>query len=78
MGRFPWWCWSSSKAAKNVSVAEIRNSLFYAEFSGASVQTIGDSADNEVLIKVQAKEGELNKVEAMLKKSLVKTLVPKV
>ena len=61
------------KFSNTVSVADIRRSLSGAEFNGASVQTIGDASDNEVLIKVQAKEGELNKIEAMVEKSLVKT-----
>jgi preprotein translocase subunit SecF len=61
------------KFADSVTVKDIRRSLTSAGFGGASVQTIGDASDHEVLIKVQAKEGELNKVEAKVEKNLEKT-----
>ncbi len=61
------------KFADSVTVKDIRNSLSVAGFDGASVQTIGDESDHEVLIKVQAKEGELNQVEARLEDNLEKT-----
>lgn len=61
------------KFADSVTVKDIRNSLSAAGFEGASVQTIGDESDHEVLIKVQAKEGELNQVEAKLEENLEKT-----
>ena len=53
------------KFAEGISVKQIRKSLTQAGFDGASVQTIGEVSDNEVLIKLQAKEEDLNKVEEL-------------
>ena len=61
------------KFAEGISVKQIRRSLTQAGFDGASVQTIGEESDNEVLIKLQAKEEDLNKVEALVEKSLEST-----
>ena len=61
------------KFADSLSVKDLRNSLNNAGFSGASVQSIGAESDHEVLIKVQAKEKELNKVEKMVEDNLRKT-----
>lgn len=61
------------KFADGLSVRDLRASLDKAGFAGASVQTIGSVEDHEVLIKVQAKESELNKVEKMVEENLKST-----
>ena len=61
------------KFNKSVTVSEIRKSLSAAAFKGASVQTIGEASDNEALIKVQADESELNKIEALVEQNLTKS-----
>jgi preprotein translocase subunit SecF len=61
------------KFHKNVSLGNLRKALKEHGFDGAQVQTIGEIAEHEVLVKAQAKEGELNsvaeKMGAMLKKT---------
>jgi len=61
------------KFSNSIKVKDIRSSLANAGFDSASVQTIGEAKDNEILIKVQAKENELNKVEAKVEENLEKT-----
>lgn len=50
------------KFEKNVALGDLRKALSEHGFDGASVQTIGELTENEVLVKAQAKEGELNSV----------------
>jgi preprotein translocase subunit SecF len=59
-----------TKFEKNVHLDDIRSSLEKAGFHGMSVQTIGDAADNEVLIKVQADEASLNLITDNVSKAL--------
>ncbi len=50
------------KFTSKVELESLRASLARSGFAGTSIQTIGEATDNEVLVKVQAAEGELNKV----------------
>lgn len=59
------------KFAQDVPLPEIRSVLKDAGFK-AVVQTIGESGDNEVLIKVQAEEKELNNVAQAVSGALTK------
>jgi preprotein translocase subunit SecF len=59
-----------TKFAKEVHLDTLRDSLEKGGFKGTSVQTIGDANDNEVLIKVEATEGQLNKITEDLTKAL--------
>lgn len=61
------------KFANPTRVTDIRESLSNAGFNSSSVQTIGEASDNEVLIKVQANENELNTVELKVEENLEKT-----
>lgn len=61
-----------AKFTQNVSLPEMRKVLKEAGFS-AVVQTIGESSDNEVLIKVQAEEKELNNVAQAVSAALTKS-----
>lgn len=56
--------------AQNENLENVRRELDNAGFKGVSVQTIGEEKDNSVLIKVQAEEGELNKVTEGISKNL--------
>lgn len=47
---------------KKENLDDVRGSLDKAGFKGVSVQSIGEENENSVLIKVQAKESELNQV----------------
>jgi preprotein translocase subunit SecF len=60
-----------AKFAQNVPLPEMRKVLKTAGFK-AVVQTIGEDADNEVLIKVQAEEKELNNVAQAVSAALTK------
>lgn len=61
------------KFGEATSIGDVRSALEKAGFSGASVQTIGDAADNEVMIKVQASKKDLSQVESKIEKSLNET-----
>ncbi len=54
--------------AESITDNEIRTALTDAGFDSSSVQRLGDVADNEVMIKVKAKEGELNEVTEKITK----------
>lgn len=58
---------------KQTSMDDIRDSLDKSGFKGAVVQTIGEVSENNVLIKVQADETELNLVSENIKKSLMES-----
>ncbi len=58
------------KFSQKVELETIRNDLSSAGFKGVSVQTIGEEKDNEVLLKVQAEEGQLNEVTQKMSESL--------
>ncbi len=49
-----------TKSVKAINIEELRTALDKNGFKGVSVQTIGEPADNSLLIKVQADEGSLN------------------
>lgn len=57
----------------SVSMDDLRDTLDKSGFDGASVQTIGQEAENNVLIKVQADEGQLNQISENIKAALVTT-----
>jgi preprotein translocase subunit SecF len=59
-----------TKFAKEIHLDALRESLEKGGFQGTSVQTIGQTTDNEVLIKVQADEGSLNLITDNLTKAL--------
>ncbi len=59
------------KFSKAVGMDEMRSVLEKSGFNGAVVQSIGNPEDNEVLVKVQANEGELNKKSEDIQKALV-------
>ena len=59
------------KFDKKVSMDDLRDSLGKSGYDGASVQTIGQEAENNVLIKVQADEEHLNQISEKIKASLV-------
>jgi preprotein translocase subunit SecF len=61
------------KFAKQMDLKAIRSTLVKNDFKGALVQTIGESADNEYLIKVQASEANLNDVTEKMSLLLNKT-----
>jgi preprotein translocase subunit SecF len=61
------------KFEKNVPLGELRKALLSHDFKSATVQTIGAAAENEVLVKAQAKEGELNEVADRIKNMLKTT-----
>ena len=58
------------KFQKTVALEDLRTKLTSAGFNGVSVQTIGEVSENNVLIKVQAKESELNKVTEDISKTM--------
>lgn len=64
-----------TKFANEVQLDDLRQSLEKGGFHGTSVQTIGQPQDNEVLIKVQAEEGNLNLVTENLQKALKTSFV---
>lgn len=61
------------KFDKSVPMDDLRDSLAKAGFDGATVQTIGQESENNVLIKVQAEEGALNQISENIKASLVQS-----
>ena len=61
------------KFAKSVEMNEIRKSMNDGGFKGVSVQTIGEASDNEVLLKVQGDESNLNQITADVEAALLKT-----
>ena len=60
------------KFQEGVSLEKIRTTLESDQFKGVTAQTVGDPADHEVLIKVQAEEEELNPITAAIGQSLSK------
>ncbi len=58
------------KFNKQVPLGDLRKALKDNGFKGASVQTIGELEENEVLVKAQAKEGQLNEVAERIKNML--------
>lgn len=58
------------KFAQSVGTDELRSSLSTSGFQGVSVQTIGEASENNVLVKVQAKDTELNLVTEGVTKAL--------
>ncbi len=64
------------KFHQSVSLGELRKALKSHGFKGATVQTIGSDSENEVLVKAQAKAGQLNivadKMKVMLKTTFAK------
>lgn len=61
------------KFAKAVEMNTIRKSMNDGGFKGVTVQTIGEAADNEVLLKVQGDESNLNKITTDVEAALLKT-----
>lgn len=59
-----------TKFEKTVELDQLRSSLSQGGFNGVFVQTIGEEKDNEVLIKVQADEGNLNAITENVSKAL--------
>ncbi len=62
------------KFDKSVAMDDLRDTLEKSGFKGAVVQTIGNESENNVLIKVQASESELNLISENIKKSLVQAM----
>ena len=58
------------KFTDSISVGDARASLEKSGFEGVSVQRIGEESENEILVKLLAKEGDLNKVESKLESTL--------
>jgi preprotein translocase subunit SecF len=50
------------KFGSSIKLDQLRTELEKGGFKGISVQTVGQESENSVLIKVQAAEGELNKI----------------
>ncbi|NOT78047.1 MAG: protein translocase subunit SecF [Bacteriovoracaceae bacterium] len=63
------------KFSQSVGTDELRNSLSTSGFQGVSVQTIGEPSENNVLVKVQAKDTELNLVTEGVTKALQTSFV---
>lgn len=61
------------KFEKNVPLGELRKALKSHDFKSATVQTIGADDENEVLVKAQAEEGQLNEVADKIKNMLKTT-----
>lgn len=61
------------KFAKTVEMDTIRKSMSDGGFKGVSVQTIGEAADNEVLLKVQGDETNLNQITTEVEAALLKS-----
>ncbi len=61
------------KFAKAVEMNTIRKSMSDGGFKGVSVQTIGEASDNEVLLKVQGDESNLNKITTEVEAALLKS-----
>ncbi len=58
------------KSTQAVAMEDMRAYLKKEGFKGAQVQTIGDLTDNELLIKLQGEEGELNEITEKVSQSL--------
>ncbi|MBI2520213.1 MAG: protein translocase subunit SecF [Bdellovibrio sp.] len=58
------------KFQKSVNVADIRSAVSGAGIDSASVQSIGADSDYEYLLRIPAKEENLNKLEESLEKAL--------
>lgn len=58
------------KFSQSIGTDELRSSLSASGFQGVSVQTIGELSENNVLVKVQAKDTELNLVTEGVTKAL--------
>lgn len=61
------------KFAKKVEMNTIRKSMSDGGFKGVTVQTIGEASDNEVLLKVQGDETNLNQITTEVEAALLKT-----
>lgn len=59
-----------TKSVKAINIEELRTALDKNGFKGVSVQTIGEPADNSLLIKVQADEGSLNLITKNISSTL--------
>jgi len=59
-----------TKFQKDISLNDLRKSLKASGFKGISVQTIGEAADHEFLIKVQGDETNLNSITDNVNKTL--------
>lgn len=59
-----------AKFNKQINLNTLRKEMKTAGFAGISVQSIGDVVDNEYLIKVPAKEGNLNAVTQKVSEAL--------
>lgn len=59
-----------TKFEKPIHLDLLREALDKGGLKGVSVQTIGEEKDNEVLIKVQAQEGELNTITQKITEDL--------
>lgn len=62
-----------TKSEKVINIEELRTALDKNGFKGVSVQTIGEPADNSLLIKVQADEGSLNEITKNISTTLSTT-----
>ncbi|OIQ17570.1 MAG: protein-export membrane protein SecF [Bacteriovorax sp. MedPE-SWde] len=62
-----------AKFNKQINLNTLRKEMKTAGFAGISVQSIGDVANNEYLIKVPAKEGDLNAVTQKVGETLKKS-----
>jgi preprotein translocase subunit SecF len=58
------------KFKQQIVLDDIRTSLKNAGFKGVLVQTIGETVENEFLVKVAAKEGKLNEITQKVKIAL--------
>jgi preprotein translocase subunit SecF len=61
-----------TKFQKEISLNDLRKSLAESGFKSVSVQTIGEAADHEFLIKVQGDESNLNQITDDVNKALKK------
>ena len=58
------------KFKENVSIDGMRKSLKAQGFKGVSVQSIGEASENEVLLKLQGDESNLNAITEKVEKTL--------
>ncbi len=58
------------KFQKSVNVADIRSTVGAAGIESASIQSIGDESENEYLLRIPAKEENLNQLQSILIKAL--------
>ena len=62
------------KFKQDVSLSELRGALEQSNIPVSQVQTIGEDSANEFLMKIQASEGDLNKVSQEVSQMLASTL----